>query len=93
MYLSKQIEPKLSTILQTDQALSEEQKKQEQLKLEIMDKERMKRFLEEQNSELQKQQNEMKESCENNIRKQKEEFARQHAKNKKNSQKNRTLAI
>eukprot|EP00092_Neocalanus_flemingeri_P041411 GFUD01045093.1.p1 GENE.GFUD01045093.1~~GFUD01045093.1.p1 ORF type:complete len:651 (+),score=203.16 GFUD01045093.1:211-2163(+) len=92
-FRSEKIEPKLSTLLQTDKALSDEQKKQEQLKLEIEDKERMKLLLEEQNSALKKQQNEIKESYENNLRKQKEEFARQHDQDMKNLQTNMKLAM
>jgi len=87
------IEPKLSTLLKTDQALSEEQKKQEQLKVEIQDKERMKKFLETQNAELQKQQQEMKESYENNIKKQEQEFARQHKNDMDNLENNMKLAM
>jgi len=87
------IEPKLSTLLKTDQALSEEQKKQEQLKVEIQDKERMKTFLETQNAELQKQQQEMKESYENNIKKQEQEFARQHKNDMDNLENNMKLAM
>ena len=73
--------------------IGEEQKKQEHLKLEIEDKERMKRLLEDQNSSLQKQQNEMKESYENNLRKQKEEYARQHDQDMENLQTNMKLAM
>lgn len=92
-FRTEKIEPKLSTLLQTDQALSQEQKKQEQMQAEIRDKERMRQFLETQNSELQKQQKEMQETYENNIKKQKEEFARQHENDMENLQKNMKLAM
>jgi len=92
-FRTEKIEPKLSTLLQTDKALSEEQKKQEQLKVEIMDKERMKKFLETQNAELQKQQIEMKETFENNLKKQEEEFSRQHKNDMDNLENNMSLAM
>jgi len=92
-FRTEKIEPKLSTLLQTDKALSEEQRKQEQLKVEIQDKERMKTFLETQNNELQKQQQEMKDTFENNLKKQEQEFARQHKNDMENLEGNMKLAM
>merc|ERR1711915_1081195 len=83
----------MTAILKTDEALSKEQKKQEQLAAEVKEKERMKQFLETQNMELKKLQKEKEETYENNIRKQKEEFARQHQKDMDNLKSNLTLAM
>ena len=60
--------------MQTDQALTEQDRKQEVLKREVVNREHLQKLLEEKNKELAKQQEDIKKNHEDNLRKQKEEF-------------------
>lgn len=68
----------MGSLLQTDQALSEEKKKSEQLKREVKIKEEEKTLLEKQSVELHHQQEEMRKTFEANLRRQTEEMEEQH---------------
>ena len=69
-----QIDPQLSSLLQTDQALTEQDRRQEVLKREVENRQQVQKMLEEKNLELARQQEEIKKNHEVNLKKQKEEF-------------------
>ena len=68
------MDPQLSSLLATDEALTEQEKKQEELRREVENKEQMQRLLEAKNNELKTQQEEAKKMFETNLAKQKLEF-------------------
>jgi len=74
LFRRQKIDPQLSSLLQTDQALTEQDRKQEVLKREVENREQVQKMLEEKNRELFKQQEEIKKNHEANLQKQKEEF-------------------
>jgi len=91
-FKSQKIEPRRVTFLQSDKALSQEQKKQEELRCEIEEKKNDELLLKAQKETLQKERDDMKKSFENKIEKQAEELQRQYEKNMINLKANLQLA-
>jgi len=74
LFRREKIDPQLSSLLQTDQALTEQDRRQEVLKREVENRQQVQKMLEEKNLELARQQEEIKKNHEVNLKKQKEEF-------------------
>merc|ERR1719341_2657812 len=79
LFKRDKIDPQLSSLLQTDEALTEELRRQEVLKKEVEDKEKKRKAAEEKNKDLARQQEEMKKNFEEKARLMEEDFKRQEA--------------
>merc|ERR1719458_936180 len=77
LFKRDKIDPQLSSLLQTDEALTAELRRQEVLKKEVEDKEKKRKAAEEKNKDLAWQQEEMKKNFETSMQKQKEELVTQ----------------